>query len=244
MPFAESFAIWLQRTVWQRRVGSWEHEASPGLERVVAAVLAHADLGPEDEVLDLGCGSGQVTLPAAEHARGVLGVDISPRMVERLLERARAAGLANVTATASPLERLALPAGSVDVVVSNYVLHHLTDRSKVEVVQRARTWLRPGGRLVIGDMMLGRGQSPEERAIIATKVRAFAARGPAGYWRIAKNAVRYLLRVQEKPISRERWARILEDAGFAEVTVWPVVAEAAVIVGRIPAHDEQPGTRP
>lgn len=235
MARSEGFAIWLQRTVWQRRVGSWEHEASPGLERVVAAVVEHAALSPTDEVVDLGCGSGQVSLPAAAVAHHVHGVDISERMVTRLLERARAAGLANVTAEATPLERLRLEPRSVDVVLSNYVLHHLSDRAKAEVARAAYGWLRPGGRLVIGDMMLGRGESASDRAIIAQKVRAFAARGPAGYWRIAKNAVRYVVRVQEKPVSRERWAAILRDAGFDGVEVIPVVSEAAIVVGHVPA---------
>jgi len=230
---ADDLSIWLQRTVWQRRVGSWEHEASPGLERVVAAVLDLAELTPDDEVVDLGCGSGQVTLPAAERASRVLGVDISAGMVERLRARAASANLDNITATAVPLERLELAPRSVDVVVSNYVLHHLSDVQKAALVRRAHGWLRPGGRLVIGDMMLGRGQSPEDRAIIVQKARAFAARGPAGYWRIAKNAVRYFVRIQEKPISRERWVRLFEEAGFQDVRVVPVVAEAAVVVGRV-----------
>ncbi len=230
----DDLAITLQRAVWQRRVRSWEHDASPGLARVVAAVLEHADLRADHHVVDLGCGSGQVTLPAAQIARHVHGVDISPAMVTRLLERASHEGLTNVTAEARPLERLALAPHSVDVIVSNYVLHHLSDRAKAELVRRARQWLKPGGRLVIGDMMLGRGHSAEDRAIIAAKVRAFARRGPAGYWRIAKNFVRYLARLQEKPISRDRWVRLLLEAGFLEVTVVPVVAEAAVVLGTAP----------
>src|SRR5207244_2896459 len=56
-----------------------------------------------------------------------------------------------------------------DLVVSNYALHHLTDDDKVALVARASRWLRPGGRLVVADMMFGRGASERDRAIIRHK---------------------------------------------------------------------------
>jgi hypothetical protein len=57
------------------------------------------------------------------------------------------------------------------------------------------------------------------------------AKGPGGWWRIAKNAVRFLFRLQERPLPIEAWIALLEDAGFVEVIAAPVVAEAAVVVG-------------
>ncbi|HZD66988.1 MAG TPA: hypothetical protein VE152_12890, partial [Acidimicrobiales bacterium] len=56
--------------------------------------------------------------------------------------------------------------------------------------------------------------------------------GPGGWWRLAKNAVRFLARLQERPLPAGRWVELLLDAGLAEVTVTPVVAEAAVVGGR------------
>ena len=83
---------------------------------------------------------------------------------------------------------------STDLVVSSYALHHLADADKRALVARSAQWLRPGGRLVIGDMMFGRGASPRDRDILRQKVVALAAKGPGGWWRIAKNLARYGLR--------------------------------------------------
>ena len=60
---------------------------------------------------------------------------------------------------------------------------------------RGQQWLRPGGRLIVADMMFGRGGTSEDRAIIRSKVCALARKGIGGWWRIAKNSYRYLVRV-------------------------------------------------
>ena len=88
-----------------------------------------------------------------------VAVDISTAMSQSLAERAAQAGLHNVSAEVSDLRRFRLPPASVDLVVSNYALHHLADADKRIVVTQAARWLRPGGRLVIADMMFGRGAS-------------------------------------------------------------------------------------
>ncbi len=98
-------------------------------------------------------------------------------------------------------------------------------------------WLRLGGRLVVSDMMFGRGGSTADRAIIRSKLTALARNGPGGWWRIAKNTARYLLRVQERPVSMGL-AAMLTGAGFAEVTAATIRAEAGLVTGRRP---EDPG---
>jgi len=65
--------------------------------------------------------------------------------------------------------------GVLEVVGDNAVLlQELADYHKRRLLERAFVWLRPGGRLVIGVMMLGRRLSPADRAVIPTKVRALA----------------------------------------------------------------------
>jgi hypothetical protein len=80
-------------------------------------------------------------------------------------------------------------------------------------------------------MMFGRGGDARDREIISSKVALMLRRGPAGWWRIAKNAARYLVRVQERPISMAAWVALFERAGLAQVRAVPVVNEAAVVVG-------------
>ena len=221
-----------QRRVWTKRATSWDHADNPALDQVVAAVMAQAAPEAGMVAVDLGAGSGQLTIPLARRVSRVLAVDISPAMIDLLQANAAEAGVANVEGTVGPIEGVALEPGSVDLVVSNYVLHHLRDEDKATAIQAATTWLRPGGHLVIGDMMFGRGGSGRDRAIIASKATTLASMGPGGWWRLAKNAVRFLARLQERPLPAGRWVELLLDAGLAQVTVTPVVAEAAVVGGR------------
>ncbi|HET9091609.1 MAG TPA: methyltransferase domain-containing protein [Acidimicrobiales bacterium] len=222
-----------QQRFWTRRAASWDHGAgnNPGLVKVVNAVLAEAEPRPDEHAVDLGCGSGQVTLSLAGKVASVLAIDISEKMIRLLLEHAGAAGVTNVDGRATPVEELDFEPGSVDLVVSNYALHHLRDADKPVLVRRAYQWLRPGGRLVIGDMMFGRGGDSRDREIIASKLTHLARKGPAGWWRIAKNAGRYLLRFQERPVSIAAWEKMMRDAGFDDVRSTQVVNEAAVVRG-------------
>ncbi|NNN14434.1 MAG: methyltransferase domain-containing protein [Acidimicrobiaceae bacterium] len=228
----KEFGLKLQSTVWSRRAETWEAMENPGLEQVVAAVIDHCDPKERDFAVDLGCGSGQVLLPLAGSFGRIVGVDISPKMIELLDEKSKRFGLTNVEGMVAPLQKLSFPPASVDLVVSNYVLHHLSDDEKAALIRSAAKWLKPGGMIVIGDMMFGRGMTSEDRAIIKSKVTQFLKMGPPGWWRIAKNAGRFIFRLQEKPISQAAWTRIFEGAGLLDISITPVVNEAAVIVGR------------
>src|SRR5881394_339967 len=82
--FATQNAARRQRRVWSGRVASWDRHGPAGLAAVTAAVLAAADAGPGAQVVDLGCGTGQISLPLALRGARVLAVDVSPAMVRRL----------------------------------------------------------------------------------------------------------------------------------------------------------------
>lgn len=224
-----------QRRVWSRRVSSWDQHGSANLGAVTSAVIGVAAVQPGADVLDLGCGTGQISIPLASRGARVLGVDVSPAMASELRTQARRRGLSTLTAIALPIEELDLPPASVDLVVSSYALHHLRDADKARLVAAAFGWLRPGGRLVIADMMLGRGGSVRDRAIIRGKIGALARKGPGGWWRIVKNCFRYLARVQERPISMTAWTALLAEAGFTAITASALVAEAGLVTGARPS---------
>jgi ubiquinone/menaquinone biosynthesis C-methylase UbiE len=229
-----------ERLLWNRRAESWDVAGSAGLERVVDAVVEACRPSHGAVAVDLGCGSGQVTIPLARDTTSVLAVDVSAPSIARLEAKAADAGVTNIQAVTHPIETLDLPAGSVDLIVSNYALHHLRDADKAQLMRRAHEWLRPGGRLVIGDMMFGRGADAGDRAIIASKAGGMLRRGPAGWWRLAKNIWRFTLRVGEKPLPVARWESLVRAAGFEPVTTARVVAEACVLTAGKP-RDEPAG---
>ena len=216
--------------MWNRRATTWESHGSAGLGKVVLAVLEQAAAGPGKVVVDLGSGTGQLSLPLAATGALVTAVDISPVMISRLVEKAYVAGLSLHTVVGA-VEQLSFPPASVDLVVTNYALHHLRDDEKRAAVYAAALWLRPGGRLVVGDMMFGRGSSARDRRIIVAKARSMLRRGPAGWYRLAKNLVRFTVRRQERPVPPEEWIRHFVDAGLVDVIATAVVAEAMVVCG-------------
>lgn len=223
-----------QNRIWSRRAVTWEHEGARGLTDVVDAILEVCDVAPTALVADLGTGTGQLALPLARAVKRVLAVDVSGAMLERLQARALAMELSNISTVESSIEAVTFPPSSLDMVVSNYALHHLKDRDKKRLVARASTWIKPGGKLVIGDMMFGRGSDERDRAIIRSKVASLARLGPGGWWRIVKNAWRFTFRVHEQPVKVAVWERYLADAGFTDITSIPVIAEAAVVVATRP----------
>jgi len=227
-------AISRQRRVWTRRASAWDHHGGPDLERVVDAVLERSEVRPGQRVLDIGCGTGALSVPLAERGAEVTAVDVSQAMVDAVADQAAVRRLPNVHPVAGAAEALEIEPGSFDAVVSNYALHHLRDADKSELLRQSASWLRPGGVIVIGDMMFGRGGSARDRQIIRSKVWVLVRKGPGGLWRVVKNAFRFLLRLQERPVSIDSWVEMLEDAGFVDVEAEPVVAEAAVVRATAP----------
>ena len=212
-----------------------------GLEKVTAAVLAAAHVRPGDLVIDLGCGAGLVSLPLTERGARVLAVDASQILLARLERAARDRSLSGIEVLARPIDCLALPACSADLIVTSYALHRLRDADKQRLVVAAYHWLKPGGTFVVADMMFGRGTTSRDRAIIKSKVRVLARRGLGGWWRIAKNGCRYLVRVREHPVSISAWTAMFAGAGFTGITASSIVNEAGLVSGRRPAEAAEPG---
>lgn len=226
----QALAVARERRLWNRRAATWDDDGSAGLGAVVEAVLRECRRVPGAVAVDLGAGSGQVTIPLARTCGRVLAVDVSPSLLEGLAEKADADGIRSIELVESPIETLDLPPRSLDLVVSNYTLHHLRDVDKARLLRRSFDWLKPGGRLVIGDMMFGRQINPDNRQIVVSKASAFLRRGPAGWLRLVKNLARFALRIREKPLPPEMWETLAREAGFDNVSISRVVSEACILV--------------
>ncbi|MDA8197206.1 MAG: methyltransferase domain-containing protein [Actinomycetota bacterium] len=230
----EKLGLTLQRIVWSRRATSWDEMQNPGLQRVVDLLVERVGDRPECLAVDLGCGSGQLSIPLASHVSKVIALDIAPKMIDLLRDKLANLGISNIEAAVGSVQEYGVSNGSVDLLVSNYVLHHLSDKEKMAFAHDAFRWLKPGGELIFGDMMFGRGGTSEDRKVIADKVKQMAKMGLGGYWRIVKNGFRYMFRFQEKPISQQAWTDLLRQAGFVDIEVERIVAEAGIIKARRP----------
>ncbi|MET9776693.1 class I SAM-dependent methyltransferase [Streptomyces sp. NPDC006367] len=140
---------------WDSMAAGFDEEADhglrdPGVRRAWAARMRSWLPAPPGDVLDLGCGTGSLSLLAAEQGHRVTGIDLSPAMVE--LARAKLAGRDAVFLTG---DAGAPPVGErrYDTVLARHVLWTLPGPGRV--LAHWRGLLRPGGRLVLVEGVWG-----------------------------------------------------------------------------------------
>jgi cyclopropane fatty-acyl-phospholipid synthase-like methyltransferase len=136
----------------------YDDDQSPAYRACADLVIAYADPGPEDVVLDLGTGTGAIALALAGDAKRVVGRDISEGMLDQARRKAEERGLTNVEFGEGRFRDPNYD-GPVDVVVSNFALHHLSDEEKREAIE-AIAALEPQ-RFVLGDVMFFEDPDPE-----------------------------------------------------------------------------------
>lgn len=175
-----------------------------------AAVPEGADLGlgcgapvalagpkPGETVLDLGSGAGVDVFLAAREVgpQGrAIGVDMTPAMIDRARANAAKGGYTNVEFRLGEIEHLPLPDASVDVIVSNCVVN--LSPEKGQVFREAHRVLKPGGRMLLSDLVLER-PLPEE---------------------IRKSTEAYVGCIAGASL-REDYLSLIRDAGFRDVEV-------------------------
>jgi ubiquinone/menaquinone biosynthesis C-methylase UbiE len=131
--------------------GRWHHpdEIERRKWQNPEAILKESGLKPGMTLIDLGCGEGFFTIPAARYiglTGKVYGVDVDRTGIQNLQEKARAEGLTNIELIAGTAEETGVCSGCADIVFLGIVLHDFENPPRVLV--NTLKMLKPGGRLV------------------------------------------------------------------------------------------------
>ena len=201
----------------------------------VAPVIA--SLRPGETVVDLGSGGGFDSFLAARAVGPtgkVIGVDMTPEMITRARTNARKLEAKNVEFRLGEIEHLPVSDASVDLVISNCVINLSPD--KPQVFREAFRALKPGGRVVVSDLVLTRALPPELQQRVDLLVGCVAGAS-----------------------LRDDYLRMMREAGFTSIeiaaesgydvgieglrrlTVRKQTIRIAMVIIRLPLHGPQAG---
>lgn len=116
-------------------------------------------LKPEDTMLEIGCGTGNATIPLSQYVKKITAIDISEEMMLKAAEKAKEGGRENITFRQKDLLELDIEPESYDVVAAYNVLLYMKNQEKV--LEKIYDILKPGGVFLSATDCLGRNLSKE-----------------------------------------------------------------------------------
>ncbi len=159
--------------------------------------VAMASLKEGDTVLDLGSGAGIDCFIASKQvgtSGNIIGVDMTPSMIEAARKNAEKAGIENVEFRLGEIEHLPVADGTVDVIISNCVINLSPEKEKV--FKDSHRVLKPGGRLMISDIVLLRDLPETVRSSVDAYIGCVAG-----------------------AVLKDEYLGMMENAGFKDVEV-------------------------
>lgn len=166
-----------------------------------------ASLEPGQTVLDLGSGAGLDCFFAAKkvgETGHVIGVDMTPEMIERARSSAQRLDIQNVEFRQGYLEDLPVDSNRVDVIISNCVINLAPDKSRV--FAEAFRVLKPGGRLAVSDIVTDGPLPPSVKQSLSAWAGCVAG-----------------------AIEAKDYIRMMEAVGFTDISIVPVFFEKETI---------------
>ncbi|GAC1342624.1 MAG: hypothetical protein NVSMB27_01700 [Ktedonobacteraceae bacterium] len=166
-----------------------------------------AQLQPGESVLDVGCGTGAVTMAAkgrvGETGR-VYGIDAAPQMIAVARHKAAQHNI-EIDFQVGLIERLAFPDDSFDVVLSSLMMHHLPDELKRQGLAEIARVLKPTGRLLVLDV---KGRQTERNQHWAKR---------HGQHRDSHDLFALLLHIGKQERGIQDLPPMMKEAGFSQI---------------------------
>jgi SAM-dependent methyltransferase len=194
---------------------AWLPDEVTGMSLGCGDPITLANLEEGLTVLDLGSGGGIDCFMAARHVGPtghVIGVDMTPPMIEKANRNKKKVGLDNVEFRLGQIEDMPVESDTVDVILSNCVINLTPD--KTAVFHEAFRVLKPGGRLAVSDIVTQGHFSPEERGDMASWTGCIAGAEDVG-----------------------DYVDAIRNAGFAEISVRDKAAPDVELVDALSLDD-------
>ena len=182
------------------------------------------------KVLDVGCGTGLLSLKFLEKADcSIIGVDNSPKMMSIFQKKINDLKLSNrINLKLEDASSLNFNLDSFDIVASTVTLHHLKD--KYPAIKQIYQILRPEGRFILGDIDMdttGNVNDPKRLLRILEWLKeefilALTEGGPETFSRMYDNGKKHILNDGEYCISFEQWKNLCKKANFRNISVYPL----------------------
>ena len=199
-----------------------------------ARLMSLAAVTSSDRVLDLACGTGDLTFAAAKEARAVAGLDLTHRMLE--LARRRRSGSSRAVFVCGDMLSLPFPSASFDVVTTGYGLRNVPDlRGALREIRRV---LAPGGRALSLDF-----NRPEQPVVRAAYLAYLTLVGSTLGLLLHRDAdtYRYIPESIRLYPGARQVAAMMEEEGFDEVRVHPLLGGLmAIHAATVPTRARAP----
>jgi ubiquinone/menaquinone biosynthesis C-methylase UbiE len=198
--------------------------------KMLDLVVAVSGIRKNDRLLDIGCGTGLLSLKFLAKADcTITGIDGSSQMLKIFQDKIEKCHLSEkIQCTKKLAEDMNFKPEEFDIIAATVALHHV--KSKEPVIKKAHKFLKPGGRFIIGEIDMdttGKQDDPRRLLRILTYLKeefmlAMKEGGLTAFERMYDNGKKHILNDGEYCIGFSQWAKLCKNAGFRKIEITPV----------------------
>jgi ubiquinone/menaquinone biosynthesis C-methylase UbiE len=198
--------------------------------KLLELVVKLSGIHNNDQVLDIGCGTGLLSLKfLSKKTCTITAIDSSARMLKIFQEKITKCNLTEkIHCTLTSAENMKFKPNQFDIIAATVALHHV--KSKAPVINRINDSLKSGGRFILGEIDMDTTGKTEDssrllRILSYLKeefVLAMKEGGLKAFGRMYDNGKKHILNDGEYCIGFNQWARLCKQAGFRKIEITPL----------------------